>query len=371
MSHPMLASANHDEQAEQLFVRDLKQYLAAEVEPLQRKIAENLDPGLGHNDRAAHVFGALHEVAAFRSWSSVRRASQEMLWQSVWDTVDRQSDALDGVADAAPELGSVTLTEGFAVPSYLSDSDVHLMPGGYGLDATGVRQGAVMDRGGAVYMLGRNGGFMNDGRGQAVVAHLAACYPGFSPERLVEMGCGVGASAVPVAMAFPDAESIAIDVGASMLRYAHARAAHLGAAIDFVQADAEDTGLPGDSFDLVFSAALLHETSPEAITRIMAESHRLLRSGGVVVHLEVPTRYAQLDLWGQIGAEVEHDYNNEPAWQAATSADYGALLRAAGFEDCRVGFQDAVRDGNIAASRFGPDSHGTFLSWFVASARKA
>jgi len=67
MSHPMLASANHDEQAEQLFVRDLKQYLAAEVEPLQRKIAENLDPGLGHNDRAAHVFGALHEVAAFRS----------------------------------------------------------------------------------------------------------------------------------------------------------------------------------------------------------------------------------------------------------------------------------------------------------------
>jgi SAM-dependent methyltransferase len=367
----MLASANHDEQAEQLFVRDLKQYLAAEVEPFQRTIADSLDPGHRHNDRAAYVFGALHEMAAFRSWSSVRRASQEMLWNSVWDTVERQSDALDGAADTAPDLGSVTLTEGFIVPSYLRDADVHLMPGGYSLDTVGVRQGAVMDRGGAVYMLGRNGGCMNDGRGHAVIAHLAACYPGFSPERLVELGCGIGASAVPVALAFPHAECVAIDVGASMLRYAHARAAHLGAAIDFVQADAENTGLPSDSFDLVFSAALLHETSPEAIARIMAESHRLLRSGGVAVHLEVPTRYAQLDLWGQIRAEVEHDYNNEPAWQAATSADYGRLLCAAGFEDCRVGFQDAVRDGILADSRFGPESRGTFLSWFVASARKA
>ncbi|MFC0204594.1 class I SAM-dependent methyltransferase [Novosphingobium soli] len=370
MTHPMLAQANHDEQAEQLFVRDLKQYLTAEVEPLQRGIAEALDPGPGHNARAEHVYAALHHVPAFRSWAGVRRASQELLWQSVWDTVERQAPSLDGLAQAAPALGSLSLDPHFTVPDYLEDAHVHLMPGGYSLDADGVRQGAVMDRGGAVYMLGRNGGFMNDGRGQTVLGHLAACYPDLVPARLLELGCGIGASIVPVARAFPDAESVAIDVGSSMLRYAHARAAHLGVAVDFVQADAEATGFADESFDLVFSAALLHETSAEAITRIMAECHRLLRKGGVVVHLEVPSRYAQLDLWTQVRAEVEHDYNNEPAWRAATSADYAALLTAAGFVDCRIGFQDAVRNGDLAASHFGPESKGTFLSWFVASARK-
>lgn len=370
MPHPMLARANHDEEVEQLFVRDFKQYLTAEIEPYQRMIADRLDPGPGHNAPADHVFEALHEDPAFRSWATLRRASQEMLWDSVWKTVDRQAKALDETASGAPALGSLTLDPDFAIPSYLADEHVHLMPGGYGLDAEGVRQGAVMDRGGAVYMLGRNGGFLNDGRGRAVVAHLAGLYPDVAPRRLVELGCGIGASIVPVALHFPEAESVALDVGPSMLRYAHARASHLGAAVHFMQANAERTNLPDDSFDLVFSAALLHETSPDAIGRIMAESHRLLRNGGVVVHLEVPTRYAELDLWNQIRAEVEHDYNNEPAWRAATSADYRVLLGAAAFKDIRIGFQDAVQGDDIAASRFGETSKGPFRSWFVASARK-
>ena len=370
MTHPMLANANHDEEAEQLFVRDFKQYLAADIEPHQREIAEAVDPGLGHNARADHVFAALHAEPAFRAWSSLRRASQELLWDSVWRTVDRQASALDETAAQAPSLGSLELREDFAVPAYLEDAHVHLMPGGYSLDSDGVRQGAVMDRGGAVYMLGRNGGFMNDGRGRAVVAHLAACYPDLAPQRLVELGCGVGASIVPVASTYPQAQSFAVDVGPSMLRYAHARAAHLGVAVHFVQDNAERTRFPDESFDLVFSAALLHETSAEALPAIMAESYRLLRKGGVVVHLEVPTRYAQLDLWSQIRAEVEHNYNNEPAWRIATSADYETLLTAAGFDRCLVGFQDAVRGDALEDSAFGPTSRGTFLSWFVASARK-
>lgn len=370
MTHPMLASANHDEEAEQVFVRDLKQYLTAEIEPQQRELAEALDPGLGHNARADHVFAALHGEPAFRTWSSLRRASQELLWDSVWQTVDRQAADLESAAAQAPPLGSLALHDDFDAPAYLDDAHVHLMPGGYSLDSGGVRQGAVMDRGGAVYMLGRNGGFMNDGRGRAIVAHLAACYPDFAPRHLVELGCGIGASIVPVAAAYPQAESFAIDVGASMLRYAHARAAHLGVAVNFAQDNAEATRFPDESFDLVFSAALLHETSEMAIPAIMAESYRLLRKGGVVVHLEVPTRYEQLDLWSQIRAEVEHDYNNEPAWRIATSADYKGLLRAAGFDRCLVGFQDAVRGDVTNESRFGPASRGTFLSWFVASARK-
>ena len=370
MTHPMLARANHDEAVEQLFVRDLKQYLTAEIEPHQRVLAERLDPGTGHNARAEHVFAALHDEPAFRSWSSLRRTSQEMLWDSVWNSVDRQIDVLDATADRAGAIGSLTLHDDFRIPAYLAAVDVHLMPGGYGFDAGGVRQGAVMDRGGAVYMLGRTGNFTNDGRGRAVVAHLAACYPDLVPHRVLELGCGIGASLVPVAKAFPEAEIFGIDVGASMLRYAHARAAHMDSAVHFVQDDAEATRFPDASFDLVFSAALLHETSTRAISRIMAESHRLLKKGGVVIHLEVATRYDQLDLWSQIRAEVEHHYNNEPAWRAATSADYATLLAASGFSAVRTGFQDAVLGPNVSESRFGEKSRGSFLSWFVASAVK-
>lgn len=369
-THPMLAKANHDEEAEQLFVRDLKQYLQAEIEPHQQRLAEALDPGLKHNARADHVFSALHEEESFRVWSSLRRGSQELLWRSVWQTVDRQAADLDEMAAMVEPLGSLTLHDDFVTPAYLEEADIHLMPGGYGFDSDGVRQGAVMDRGGTVYMLGRNGGFMNDGRGQAVVAHLARCYPDVAPKNLLELGCGVGASIVPVAGAFPDAKSHAIDVGPSMLRYAHARASHLGVAVHFGQGNAESTGFEDESFDLVFSAALMHETSASAIPAIIAESYRLLRPGGVAVHLEVPTRYEQLDLWSQIRAEVEHDYNNEPAWRTATSIDYGALLGASGFRDPLVGFQDAVQNGAITESEFGSKSRGTFLSWFVASGRK-
>ncbi|MBT0668901.1 class I SAM-dependent methyltransferase [Novosphingobium profundi] len=370
MSHPMLASANHDETAEQLFVRDLQTWLYTEVEPHERQIAEQLDPGLSHNSRAEAVFEALHAEPAFLGWSNLRRTTQELLWDSVWNCVDRQAGALDAKAAEAGELGSLSLDPDFTVPAYLADSHVHLMPGGYGSDTEGVRQGALMDRGGAVYMLGRNGGFLNDGRGKAVAAHLATCYPDFAPEKLVELGCGVGSSVIPVANLYPGAQSYAVDVGASVLRYAHARAAHLGADIHFVQDDAERTRFEDGSFDLVFTAAVMHETSPEAIRRIIAESHRLLRKGGVAVHLEVPVKYETLDLWSQVIAGVERDYNNEPAWQEATSADYAALLREAGFEDCRIGFQDAVFGPDLSASTFGTESKGVFLSWFVASGRK-
>ncbi|QVM84499.1 class I SAM-dependent methyltransferase [Novosphingobium decolorationis] len=370
MSHPMLASANHDETTEQLFVRDLQYWLYTEVEPHERQIAEELDPGLSHNARAEEVFDKLHKEPAFLGWSNMRRTTQELLWDSVWNCVDRQAGELDAKASEAAEIGSLTLAEDFQVPDYLEDAHVHLMPGGYGSDTDGVRQGALMDRGGAVYMLGRNGGFLNDGRGKAVAAHLASCYPDFQPEKLVELGCGVGSSVIPVAEAYPKAEAYAVDVGASVLRYAHARAAHLGAAIHFVQDDAEKTRFADESFDLVFTAAVMHETSPEAIQNILTESHRLLRKGGIAVHLEVPVKYETLDLWSQVIAGMERDYNNEPAWQEATSADYGALMTAAGFEDVKVGFQDAVLGPDMSASKFGEESKGVFLSWFVTSGRK-
>lgn len=371
MTHPMLPTANHDETAEQLFVRDLKVYLGEAVEPSWKEVAAAIDPGATSNARVETVYEKLFEDERFRAWASLRRTSQEMLWDVVGASVRRQSGRLADVAAAAGEAGgSLTLDPDFVTPSYLADRDVHLMPGGYDADPGDLTQGALMDRGGAVYMLGRNGGLMNDGRGKTLVSHLYALYPDFTPSGILELGCGIGASAIPVAQAFPEAEVHGIDVGASMLRYAHARSQSIGVPIHFRQGDAERAPYPDESFDLVFSCVLLHETSESAIGKVLAESHRLLRPGGVAVHLEVPQRYEALDLWGKIRGEIEADYNNEPAWKAAISGDYGALMRAAGFADPAVGYQDVSFAPKRGAGGFGGESKGVFRSWFVASGRK-
>lgn len=370
MTHPMLPAANHDEAAAQLFVRDFKLYLAEIIEPEFQARAERLDPGPTSNARVETVYERLHDNEDFRAWASLRRNSQDLLWAGIRESVTRQNAALEATAAAAPALGSLALDPDFTLPDYLAAGDVHLMPGGYDHDAGGVAQGALMDRGGAVYMLGRNGGLMNDVRGHTAVAHLFAQYPDLEPTRILELGCGVGASLVPMARAFPEAEAHGVDVGASMLRYALARARHLGVAVHLAQDNAERTRYPDASFDLVFSAVLLHETSPNAIARILAESHRLLRPGGVTIHLEVPNRYDELDLWGKIRGEIEADYNNEPNWKAAISTDYRAALGRAGFADIAVGYQAATSAPVRGAGGFSARSAGTFRSWFVASARK-
>jgi ubiquinone/menaquinone biosynthesis C-methylase UbiE len=369
-AHPMLPEATHDETAEQLFVRDLKIWLTEEVEPIHRAAAAALDPGAQSNARVETVYEGLHAQAAFRGWASLRRTSQEMLWDAVGSNVSRQSAALAEKAKVAQPLGSVTLAPDFVVPSYLTDRDVHMMPGGYAVDDSGVGQGAIMDQGGAVYMLGRNGGQMNDVRGHTMVSHLFARFPDFEPQRILELGCGVGASTVPVAQAFPHADVNGADVGASMLRYAHARAENLGVAIHFHQDDAEQTRFADGSFDLVFSCVLMHETSEAAMSNILAESLRLLRPGGVAIHLEVPQRYAELDLWGKIRGQVEMDYNNEPAWKAAISVDFASLMRTAGFADVESGFQDATSQPKRGAGGFYDESKGVFRSWFVASGKR-
>lgn len=370
MTHPMLPIANHDERTEQLFVRDMKVYLAEAVEPEWRSVAAALDPGPKNNARVETVYERLHADDRFCTWAGLRRASQELLWDVVGTSVARQSAKLTERAADTPAGGTLALDPGFVTPPYLASRDVHLMAGGYDADPGDLTQGAIMDRGGAVYMLGRNGGLMNDGRGKTVVSHVYALYPDLTPGRILELGCGVGASIIPVAQAFPDAEIHGLDVGASMLRYAHARAEAIGVPIHFRQGDAERTDYPDESFDLVFSCVLFHETSETAIGRIIEESYRLLRPGGVAVHLEVPQRYETLDLWGKIRGEIEADYNNEPAWKSAISADYGALMRGAGFRHPAIGYQDAVITPKRGQGGFGAESKGVFRSWFVASGSK-
>lgn len=371
LSHPLIAEPSHDELVEQLFIRDLKIFVGRELATRQNAIAAGVEAGMKDvdtNNRVEYLRDRMLEFDSFPTWIEMQREAQRQLWSSVGNSVARQAGHLEALADIPDPNGSVRVNPDFVAPAYIADADIHLMPGGYAHDDGSVLQGALMDRGGAVYMLGRNGGMLNDQRGQTAMAHVLTVYPDLDPKRILDMGCGIGASTVPAAICFPEAEVHAIDVGASVLRYAHARAEHLGAAIHFSQQSAERTDFEAGSFDLVFTCAVLHETSQSALSNIFAEARRLLRPGGVAVHLEVPLEIEDT-AWAELSAELEAEYNNEPYWRGALSGDYGALMSAAGLKDVQVGYQATSAHAREGALKFGSESEGVFRSWFVTSGR--
>jgi len=152
------------------------------------------------------------------------------------------------------------------------------------------------------------------------------------PKRILDIGCTIGHNAVPLAQAFPDAEIIAVDVARPSLRYAHARAKALGVNnITFVQADAENlTKYEDESFDLITTAMFWHETSDESMPNILKTIQRLLKPGGLTLHLEQP-QYTGMGVYEQFIRDWDTYFNNEPYWGPMHELDLTQSLNEAGF----------------------------------------
>ncbi|MDT0300908.1 class I SAM-dependent methyltransferase [Streptomonospora wellingtoniae] len=99
--------------------------------------------------------------------------------------------------------------------------------------------------------------------------------------RVLDLGCGTGASTAALARAFPRAEIIGVDASDGML--ARARAKRWGPRVRFVHARAEDlaAGDLGGPADAVFAAYLLRNCpDPDAA---LAALRDLLKPGGRIV----------------------------------------------------------------------------------------
>ena len=382
--HGMFAETSHDETERFNFLAHMNRHLASKVLPgVQTAFNHRAKPKF---ETENGPFKSRHEVRkamladpAFQVWSALRRATMEQRQQAGrWVTL-RQAEALNKkAADLTAGDDRLEITAGFDVPRYLTAVDHHCMPGSYHTelvegDVTGAANydiGLFATTGGA---LGR----FNDGGGQAVAAWVKEHLPDFKPKRILDLGCGLGHNVLPIAAAFPDAEVIGVDAGAPMLRYGLARAKALGIEnVRFIQADAEN--LPrfeDESFDWVQTTMFLHETSKVAMSRIFAESARLLRPGGVVLHVEQPQYTEDMPLYEQMIRDWDAFYNNEPFWTTMHEIDLDDLMIKAGFKAGGMihGGVAAVVDTALFPSA-GDDKvedYGRKAAWHVIGATKS
>ena len=222
----------------------------------------------------------------------------------------------------------------FEYPEYYTRIDIHQHPGGVWSDPIA---GFVYERG-ARSTTPLTAQRHKDLHERLTAAALEKC-PG--PERVLDMGCGFGKSTRPFYEALGRGKVEAIDLSAPCLRLAARDAA--GAA-RFRQVDASRTDYPDASFDLVTSTMLLHEMPPPVVEKTLAESARLLKKGGKMVHLDflpADDEFSRLVHFGH-GRR-----NNEPFMEPLAGMDLAALLERLGFRNVEIRpFEEA--DGTLA-----------------------
>ncbi|MDF3301533.1 methyltransferase [Streptomyces tropicalis] len=191
--------------------------------------------------------------------------------------------------------------------------------------------------------------------------------------RVLDLGCGTGASTAALAAVLPYAAITAVDASAGMLRRAAAK--RWPRRVDFVHAPAEglaEAGVTGP-YDAVLAAYLFRNTADP--DRVLAAVRDLLRPGGRLAAHEytLSGRATDRAVWtavcGGIVLPAATLLGDGPLyrhlWRSVVEFDtadaFAARVRAAGFARVRVlplpGWQTGITH-TVVAARPGPDTEG-------------
>ena len=371
--HAMLPNPAHDEAARQNFVRDFRLHLATRVYPgntlaYNRRIEPSFQRREGRSPKdRREIRKLMTRDPYYQMWSAMQRNSQEMMWDSVIDTVERELPELIDKAQRSGASGTLRLDPALPIPRYLTAYDIHLHPGSYHSEFADndVFAGALYDGSLPIYAMGSLGP-RNDDLGWTTVDCYRRLYPDRSPERVLDVGCTVGHSTLPWAESFGDAEVHGIDVGAPCLRYAHGRAEALGVEAHFSQQNAESTDYDDNSFDVVVSHFFMHETSRKALPRVFAECYRILKPGGVMLHLDIEQDREQDPLTAFLMSWEVYN-NNESFMGELRRLDLPALAANAGFTKDKV--ERVSQPSHMSGDQAG-DGYIDFFNWPILVAEK-
>ncbi len=338
--HGLHATPTLDEAARQDFVSVLRglvlRDMAADLRAAyEADIAPAIRAETGADPKTpSEVHNAFRDHETFKFYSAMRVNAQEMVWDSVHEPVSRHLDDINAkVREAmAHGKGTLSLDPEMEVPRSVSAIDVHLMPGNYDTEygPDDAAQGAIMDSGGSVFSMGLTGRNKDD-IASSIARYIAARYPDFQPQRILDLGCTLGNNTLPWARTYPQAEVHAIDVAAPVLRFAMARQQALGGEVHFHQMDATALDFPDDHFDLVWSSMFLHEVPLKGIKAALKEARRVLRPGGLMLHMELPPNQAT-SVYDGFYLDWDSWYNYEPYYKIFRDQDARALCAEAGFD---------------------------------------
>src|SRR5262245_41296765 len=188
----------------------------------------------------------------------------------------------------------------------------------------------------------------------------AGIHPGMS---VADIGCGVGmVTALLAELVGPTGQVVGVDFSGAQIAQARELAPSECSNVSFVEASATNTGLPHESFDLVYCRFLLiHLTEPMQALR---EMHNLLKPNGILVcedgdltsaGSEPPSPLnAFADLFGRLGPSWGVDYT--------LGRELFQMVLAAHFSKPDITYnQPVVVRGE----------HKRFLEWSVAEAGPA
>jgi len=347
----MRPEPTHDERARQNFDGLLRNYLRQEIMPgmapmwEQRVLPRFMAEQGREPQNKSEVGHAMRAENYYQTWSLLQRISQQLLWDSVIDSVERELPELIERAKGLSQIGSLQLDPDLEIPRYHTSHDIHQQPGGYHSEFTAddVAAGAIFDTGVPIYS-NQIMGAANDVLGQTLVAFYRQRFPQEKPQRILDLGCAIGNSTLPWAEAFPEAEVHGVDVGAPCLRYAHARANAMGVAVHFHQQNAEALKFEDNSFDVIASCILFHETSVPALANILRECHRLLKPGGRVLHQD-GSLTSDWEPYRAFMADWEVHNNNEPFLGTLRDLDFRQSFEDAGFAAADIEFTSATVGG--------------------------
>ena len=291
-AHALLPTATHDEATREDFCSSLRKMFTTELFPGSRAIyRNNLLPAFEEKHGRApanqrEASDLMQTSFYYRGSNAIGRAAQELVWDTVGESIERQLPYLIELAKPrSTDKGTVRVNPTMDMPRYIEEVDIHVMPGNFHTEIADddVYAGALYDRG--VYVFAFGGlGRQNEQLGVALADWLKDNRPDFKPRRILDIGCGPGFTTIPWKDAYPDAEVHGIDVGAPQVRYAHARAEALGWEIHYSQQDGGATDFPDGHFDLVTSMLVTHEMPVPHIRKMFGEAHRLLAPGGITLH---------------------------------------------------------------------------------------
>lgn len=240
-----------------------------------------------------------------------------------------------------------------AVPDYYSVIDTHQHPGNLHED---ILAGYIYKASAASTQPGSTNAYALHYKFSDVVAQYSG-----EPKAVLDLGCGFGKSALPLAAKWPHASVEGIDLSEGCLRLAavEAEEARLNN-LTYSRGDIAETGKPAESYDLVTSTMLLHELDTNAVKAAMKEAHRVLAPGGALVQLDFRARnpVEQFFLHGH------GQRNNEPYMAAFDEMDFKSYLESIGFTDIEI---EPFEESPGASADDFPKWR---LPWTVISARK-